>query len=166
VHLPLASPAMTSPLGVGTDALKRSTRSMVVRLGKEEQTRELLGRIREARLSFDQLRRRELRDDQGLHVVLASVLRADSSAVDVGANEGNVLRAIVALAPHGHHVAFEPIPELYDDLVARFPNVEVHRAAVADSTGTAEFIKVPDAPAYSGLRQRTDLPAEASEWRG
>jgi FkbM family methyltransferase len=152
---------MSSPLRAGTNALKRSTRSIVVHLGKEEQTRELVGRIREARLAFDPPRRRELRDDHGLHVVLASVLRADSNAVDVGANEGDVLESIVSLAPNGRHTAFEPIPELHESLVARFPDVDVRRAAVSDSAGSAEFTQVLDAPAYSGLRQRDDLPPDA-----
>ena len=46
-------------------------------------------------------------------------------------------------------------------MAARFPEVDVRCAAVADSSGTAEFTKVLDAPAYSGLRQRGDLPPEA-----
>jgi FkbM family methyltransferase len=136
---------------------------MIVRLGKEDQTRVLVGRIREARTAFDPLQRRELRDEHGLHVVLASVLRAGSSAIDVGANEGDVLASIVRLAPHGRHVAFEPIPALHESLVARFPHVDVRRAAVSDSAGTAEFTQVLDAPAYSGLRQRRDLPPGAQE---
>jgi FkbM family methyltransferase len=151
---------MSSPLRAGTDALKRSTRSMAVRLGKEQQTRELLGRIREARVALDPMQRRELRDDHGLRVVLASVLRTDSNAVDVGANEGDVLESILSLAPSGRHIAFEPIPELHERLTARFPDVDVRCAAVSDSAGTAEFTKVLDAPAYSGLRRREDLPPE------
>ncbi len=152
---------MTPPLRAGASALKRSTRSVIARLGKDEQTEEILGRVREARLAFDPLQRRELRDDQGLKVVLAAVLRNASNAVDVGANEGNVLDPIVRLAPEGRHTAFEPIPELYENLVARFPMVDLHRSAVSATSGTAEFTQVVDAPAYSGLRQRDDLPAEA-----
>src|ERR1700722_6182673 len=145
---------MTSPLRAGSAALGRSTRSMIARLGKEEQAHELLGRIREARLAFDPLERRELCDDRGLKIVLASVLEGSSSAVDVGANEGHVLDLIVRLAPTGRPPPFEPISELYESLVARFPAVDIHRSAVSDTAGTAEFTKVVDAPAYSGLRQR------------
>lgn len=134
---------------------------MAARLGKEEQTQELLSRIREARLAFDPLERRELRDELGLRIALASVLRRSSNAVDVGANEGHVLDLIVALAPEGRHVAFEPIPELYESLVERFPSVDVHCSAVSDTAGSAQFTQVLDAPAFSGLRQRNDLPPEA-----
>jgi FkbM family methyltransferase len=136
---------------------------MAVRLGKEEQTRELLGRIREARVAFDPLERRELRDEHGLRVVLTSVLRRESNAIDVGANEGDVLESIVRLAPHGRHVAFEPIKHLRDSLVARFPGVDVRQAAVSDTAGVAEFMQVLNAPAYSGLRQRSDLPPGAQQ---
>lgn len=154
---------MTSPLRAGSTALGRSTRSVIARLGREEQARELVSRIREARLAFDPLERREQCDDRGLKIVLASVLSNSSNAVDVGANEGHVLDLIVRLAPAGRHTAFEPIPELYESLIARFPAVDVHRSAVSDTAGTAEFTKVLDAPAYSGLRQREDLPPEAQQ---
>jgi FkbM family methyltransferase len=149
---------MSSPLRA---ALKRSTHSVAARLGREEQARELVGRLREARRTFDPLARRALRDEQGLRVVLASLLREDSSAVDVGANEGDVLDWIVQLAPRGSHVAFEPIAALHERLVRRFPGVDVRRSAVSDEAGEAEFNQVLDAPAYSGLRQRRDLPGGA-----
>jgi FkbM family methyltransferase len=160
-ELSVASGRMNSPLETGIAALKRSTRSTLTRLGKEEQTRELLGHMREARSAFDPLARREQRDDHGLQVVLASVLRTDASAIDVGANEGDVLASIVRLAPRAKHVAFEPIPTLHASLAARFPNVDVRCAAVSNMAGTSEFTQVLDAPAYSGLRQRSDLPPEA-----
>ena len=91
----------------------------------------------------------------------AAVLREDSCAIDVGANEGAVLDSIVRLAPHGRHVAYEPIPALCERLAERYPAVDVRRAALSDLAGTTEFAHVLDAPAYSGLRERADLPAEA-----
>src|ERR1700735_1120712 len=137
---------MTSPLRAGSAALGRSTRSMIARLGKEEQAHELLGRIREARLAFDPLERRELCDDRGLKIVLASVLKGSSSAVDVGANEGHVLDLIVRRAPTGRHTAFEPIPELYESLVARFPAIDIHRSAVSDTAGGGGVYNAAGAP--------------------
>ncbi len=118
-----------------------------------------MGRVREARAAFGVHSRRELRDEHAMQMVLATALRIDSRAIDVGANEGAVLESIVRIAPHGHHVAFEPIPYLHDLLARRFPDVDVRRSAVSDAAGTAEFTHVPDAPAYSGLLQRDDLPA-------
>jgi FkbM family methyltransferase len=146
-------------------ALRRAARASVLRLGREEQAREIAGRLREARSAFDPAARRELRDEHALDVVLSAVLRADSGAVDVGANEGAVLESIVRIAPGGRHIAFEPIPELYERLAQRFPDVDVRRVALSDAAGDAEFAHVLDAPAYSGLRERGDLPAGAGEVR-
>jgi FkbM family methyltransferase len=67
------------------------------------------------------------------------------------------------VAPDGRHVAYEPIPALAHQLAARFPAVDVRNAACSDEAGSAEFTHVLGAPAMSGLRQRADLPAHASE---
>jgi FkbM family methyltransferase len=152
---------MTANLRAGKTALRSTSRAVVARLGKERQAREILARARDARAAFDPAARRESRDEHALHVVLAATLRRDSTAIDVGANEGAVLEAIVRIAPAGRHLAFEPIPRLYESLVARFPDVDVRRCALSDTAGSAEFTHVLDAPAYSGLRQRSDLPPGA-----
>jgi FkbM family methyltransferase len=148
---------MSGEFDAGRARLRRTVRSSMARLGREEQARRLQGRLREARSAFDGELRRELRDDHGMRVVLAAVLRADSNAIDVGANEGAVLEAIVRIAPAGRHVAYEPIPELHERLVGQFPGVDVRQAALSDSTGTASFTHNLEAPAYSGLRQRVDI---------
>ncbi len=154
---------MSLSLRTGISTLRRSARSSIIRLGKEEQARELQGRLREARTPFDAPLRRELRDAHAVEVVLASVLRSDSSAIDIGANEGAVLDSIVRIAPAGKHLAFEPIPDMHADLVSRFPQVDVRCNALSDVAEDTEFMHVLDAPAYSGLRQRSDLPASAGE---
>jgi FkbM family methyltransferase len=130
-------------------------------MGREEQAGMLLARVREARTMLDPLQRRELRDDHATRVVLATVLRASSNAIDVGANEGAVLREILRLAPQGSHIAFEPIPDLYRRLAEGFPTVDVRQAALSDTAGTTEFTHVLGAEAYSGMKQRSDLPADA-----
>jgi FkbM family methyltransferase len=98
-------------------------------------------------------------------VVLATVLRTNSNAIDVGANEGAVLDSIVRLAPGGRHLAYEPLPELSERLAARFPSVDVRCAALSDVAEETEFSHVLDAPAYSGLRERADLPVGADRVR-
>jgi FkbM family methyltransferase len=145
---------MNSLLERGTTGLRRTVRSSIVRLGKEDQVLKLKGRLHEA---FDEGVRRQSLDDHAMRVVLATLLRADSNAIDVGANEGAVLESIVRIAPRGRHIAFEPIPELHDDLVGRFPGVDVRRAALYDSAGTVSFAHNLEQPAYSGLRQRSDV---------
>jgi FkbM family methyltransferase len=152
---------MNSPVHTGKAALRHAARSIVIGLGKEERARSLQKRLQGVRASLDPPSRRELRDEHALHVILATVLRKDSNAIDVGANKGSVLESIVRLAPSGQHVAFEPIPHLQEALRARFPMVEVRRSALSDTAGDTEFVHVIDSPAHSGLLQREDLPPGA-----
>lgn len=79
------------------------------------------------------------------------VLRSDSNIVDVGANRGEVLGALIAIAPQGSHVAVEPLPRYAKGLVRRFPNVTVHQAALSDVGGTARFRRVVGASEHSSL---------------
>nr|MDT0666527.1 FkbM family methyltransferase [Micromonospora sp. DSM 115978] len=83
--------------------------------------------------------------------------------MDVGAHSGEILRNIVRLAPGGQHVAFEPLPHLYKQLVAEFPTVDVRQVALSDSPGTLPFTHVVSRPAYSGLVQRVAGDAEEVE---
>ena len=108
--------------------------------------------------AFDSVTRRDLHDTIAMNAVIAAVLRHDSSAIDVGANQGSVLSEMVRHAPKGHHIAFEPIPELADSLKREFPAADIRQSALSDSAGTAQFSHVTGAPAYSGLRLRRDLP--------
>lgn len=154
---------MASPLRTTADALRRSARAAVVRSGREEQARALLGRVREVRSSVDPTARRMARDEHAMRVVLATALRHDANAIDVGANRGETLEMILAVAPEGRHIAYEPIPALAQQLAADFPHVDVRNAACSDEAGSAQFTHVLNAPAMSGLRQRADLPAHAQE---
>jgi len=77
--------------------------------------------------------------------------------VDVGCHEGAVLDKMVAVAPHGTHFAFEPIPDFYRKCVASFapnPKVHIYELALSDCVGTFPFQHVVSNPAYSGLRRR------------
>ena len=154
---------MTSPIRTTAAALRRSARSVVRRTGREEQARVVVGRMREARSAFDPASRRVMRDEHAMRVVLATALHRDGNAIDVGANQGDTLEMILAVAPDGRHIAYEPIPGLAEQLTARYPQVDVRNAACSDEAGSAEFTHVLNAPAMSGLRQRADLPAHAEQ---
>lgn len=119
--------------------------------------------MREARSAFDPAARRMLRDEHAMRVALATALRDDSNAIDVGANQGDTLEMILAVAPNGRHIAYEPIPGLAQQLATSYPQVDVRNAACSDEAGSAAFTHVLNAPAMSGLRQRADLPAHAAQ---
>lgn len=96
-------------------------------------------------------RKRNALDDRTLALLLKLSLAGDANCVDVGANVGTVLADMVATAPHGKHVAFEPVPQLAAGLRTRFPNVTVHQAAVADAAGEASFVVLPGRLSQSSL---------------
>lgn len=109
------------------------------------------------------MERRDRRDAEHLRLLLAVSLSADSNCIDVGAHKGSVLEQVVHLAPEGRHIAYEPLPYLHERLVARFPGVDVRRAALSDRDGRATFTHVKTDPAYSGFRERAYPRAEALE---
>jgi FkbM family methyltransferase len=86
--------------------------------------------------------------------VMARVLAADSCCVDIGAHKGDILREMLRVAPRGVHHAFEALPDFARQLREHYPAAVIHEAAIADKAGSAEFVHVEDAPAYSGLRKR------------
>lgn len=98
---------------------------------------------------------RDERDNAGMRLLLAALLRPGDTCIDVGAHGGSFLQEIVRLAPDGHHMAFEPIADLAADLARRFPGVDVRNAAASDRTGETTFTYVPEAPGYSGIRPRS-----------
>jgi FkbM family methyltransferase len=105
--------------------------------------------------------RKNRRDDEALRVLIRS-LADDASCVDVGANIGHILAAMVESCPNGRHVAFEPVPQLALDLRRRFPSVEVRAQAVAEAPGRTSFTLVPAKPSRSGISATLDLTVDAS----
>jgi FkbM family methyltransferase len=121
---------------------------VIQRLGLEPQARSL------QRALVSKGKRRDLRDQESLRLLLAFTLSADSNCIDVGAHSGGVLDDIVRLAPRGRHIAYEPIPHLSADLERRYPQVDVRRAALSNERTERRFRYVRTRPAMSGLRER------------
>jgi len=96
--------------------------------------------------------RRNHRDDEHVRLVAAATLCEDSNCIDVGANEGTLLRHFAELAPRGRHIAYEPVPALADALERRFPDVEVRRAAASDSVGETSFVVHKELASRSSMR--------------
>jgi FkbM family methyltransferase len=93
--------------------------------------------------------------DAQLIEVMSRVLERDSNCIDIGAHKGKFVQPMVDLAPDGHHIAFEPIPELAGQLRADFPTVDVRETAVADMNGSCLFRQIAgDNAGYSGFERR------------
>jgi FkbM family methyltransferase len=120
--------------------------------------------LRAVKRRFEPAHARRDRADQGrLRRLLEEVLLPDSNALDVGCHEGAVLTEIVLLAPAGRHVAWEPLPDLCAQTAARFPDVDVHCAALSDSAGERDFVHVTTLPGWSGFRARPYPGSQTTE---
>jgi FkbM family methyltransferase len=100
---------------------------------------------------FAELADIDRRDTELIRRAIAWSLGPDSCCVDVGAHSGGVLGEIVRVAPHGRHIAYEPLPHLADRLKAAFPQVDVRCAALSDHAGESSFARVRAAEPWSGL---------------
>jgi FkbM family methyltransferase len=100
------------------------------------------------------------RDDRLTDEILKRLLRPADNCVDVGSHAGDVLALFLKLCPAGKHIAVEPIPHMAAALRAKFPQAEVHHAALSDIPGEMDFHIVVNSPALSGLQPRPDLPQD------
>jgi FkbM family methyltransferase len=101
-----------------------------------------------------------LREEIAIGAILASTLRSDTTFVDVGTNRGQILREAVRVAPAGRHVAFEPIPQLAEQIARSFPSVDCRRLALGASPGVAEFCHFTSLDGWSGLRRSPEISDE------
>ena len=128
----------------GRDRLK----TLAFRLGVGE-------RLRQVKRAFEpSTTTRDRADNDHLRAILGAILQPDSNCIDIGAHDGVFLREIVRLAPRGHHIAYEPLPEFAAKLAAEFPAVTVRASALSDHAGDAEFVHVLTRPGWSGFRER------------
>jgi len=125
---------------------RRAVGALARRLGRPELTAAFFVDARQA-----------LREEVAIGAVLAGVLRADSTYVDVGANRGQVLREAVRLAPRGRHLAFEPIPAVADELAQAFPGVDCRRMALGARSETARFCHFRNLDGWSGLKRSPEI---------
>lgn len=89
--------------------------------------------------------------------VIERVCKLGSNCIDVGAHKGEVLDQMILAAPQGKHLAFEPIPFLFQNLKKKYANnanIAVNDIALSNKTGTASFNYVVSNPSYSGLIKR------------
>lgn len=106
---------------------------------------------------------RNQRYDHQTRQVIRRVCRPDSTCIDIGCHKGEVLEIMRQAAPEGHHFGFEPIPDLFDGLQAKYQGspCTISPVALSDRKGTSTFNYVVSNPSYSGLVKRDyDRPNE------
>jgi len=107
----------------------------------------------DTKLSIGELKNIEY--DRQTTEVMLRCLQPDSVCIDGGAHKGQMLQEMCRLAPEAVHHAFEPIPELAKQLRLQFPQSLIHQHAIANYAGMSTFKYVRNAPAYSGLKERS-----------
>lgn len=94
--------------------------------------------------------------DRMTYKIIRNHLTSYANCIDVGCHKGEVLEWFLRFAPDGTHIGFEPIPQLFEKLKIRFSDTSCvfYNYALSDEEGQTEFVYVPEAPAYSGLKER------------
>lgn len=96
--------------------------------------------------------------------IIKRTLGPNTTALDIGAHKGLILREMFAIAPGGRHYAFEPIPSLAESLSQEFSSARVYCLALSDQSGSAQFHYLPKSPEESGLKlHRTHLADPGDE---
>jgi len=100
---------------------------------------------------------RNQRYDAYTRLILERSLKHGSNCIDIGCHKGEILDLMLKWAPQGMKFGFEPIPELYHELVLKYQSdrmVSIFPIALYDHQGKTSFQHVLNAPAYSGIKQR------------
>ena len=97
-----------------------------------------------------------IRYDNQTYKIMKIVLEADSTFIDVGCHEGEVLDQAIQFSPKGRHFGYEPIPDLFSNLSEKYSSsCQIKNYAIADFVGESEFHHVVSNPAYSGIKKRS-----------
>ncbi len=107
--------------------------------------------------------RQALREEIAISAVLATVLPAEGTYIDIGTNRGQVLREAVRVAPQGRHIAFEPIPGLAAEVSRAFPGVDCRQKAMGARAESAEFCHYRALDGWSGLRRSPEVSDERGD---
>src|SRR6267154_4469284 len=113
---------MTTPIRAGIARVANAVRPLARRVPL----------VRETYFAIAPTARRNRLDDRQLGLLLALTLERDSCCIDVGSHRGSFLELALRYAPFGQHMAFEPLPDLADELRERFPAVDVRATALAE----------------------------------
>ncbi|HTW43566.1 MAG TPA: FkbM family methyltransferase [Solirubrobacteraceae bacterium] len=135
---------------------RRLTRRAVAALSRRIDRPELLA-------AFYPGARQEFHEHVAIRAILAGSLGIDGTYVDVGTNRGQLLGEAVRVAPHGRHIAFEPIPELASEVECAFPQVDCRRLALGAHPGHAEFCHFRSLDGWSGLRRNPEISDERGD---
>ncbi len=98
---------------------------------------------------------RNLRYDRLSRLIIIKTIADGNCCIDVGAHSGDFLRLFLKYSPNGTHFAFEPLPDFFKALQAKYSvKAKVLPYALSNSNGFSDFNYIRNSPAYSGLKKR------------
>ena len=98
---------------------------------------------------------KNLQYDRLTKVIIKRIITKNSNCIDIGCHKGDILKLILSTAAQGNHYAFEPIPELYENLKVKFKDrVNIYPYALSDKDSETTFNIVKNDLAYSGIKKR------------
>ena len=87
--------------------------------------------------------------------VIKKAVNLNSVCVDVGCHKGEILDLIFSQSNQKHY-AFEPIPEMNQNLKRVYGDrIHLFDCALSNEEGETTFNHVKNAPAYSGIKERS-----------
>jgi FkbM family methyltransferase len=95
--------------------------------------------------------------------VIAAVCKSNTNCIDVGCHKGEVFDIMIKYAPEGIHCGFEPIPNLFENLLLKYRGTthRIYNIALSIEEGFTTFNYVISNPSYSGIKKRNyDRPHE------
>lgn len=90
--------------------------------------------------------------------IIKKVLTSTSNAIDVGAHKGKFLDNIIEIAPKGFHYAFEPLPDMFNNLkekYSRLNNIKLINKPLYNEIKRINFKYIVDDPGFSGIEYRS-----------
>ena len=96
--------------------------------------------------------------DRNTYRIIHQVCEPKSVCVDVGANKGRILQMMINAAPGATHIAYEPLPKMYNLLIRKFASAaRIYKIALTDEKGLSPFYHTREDTSYSGFKKR-DYP--------
>ena len=107
---------------------------------------------------------KERKYDALIKKIMRIVLEEDSSFIDVGCHRGYFLIEANKFAPSGSHIGFEPIPDIYNNVITTLGGVnDIRQLGISDERGETTFNYVKSNPLYSGIKKRSYPGKESIE---
>jgi FkbM family methyltransferase len=98
---------------------------------------------------------KNLEYDRLTKLIIKRAVHQHAVCIDIGCHKGEILDLMLQQSPKGGHYGFEPIPFLYNNLLAKYaPLNHIFPYALGNQTGKTSFQFVKNAAAYSGLQKR------------